>query len=55
MILQKMQNKPNIKIAKVGISSLLTSEYEDFVPFVAKKNKANCFVLRIACSVLRIC
>ena len=44
LICEKMKNKANFNIGKIGVSSLLTSEYENtwaFLFFFAAKNKAN--------------
>ena len=38
-----MKNEPNPPSADKFISYYMTSEYEDFMPFVGEKNKANPF------------
>ena len=41
-----LKNKPNVKLGKKDVSSLITNEYERFwvfLSFLAAKNKANLF------------
>jgi len=38
---KKMKNKANFAKGEMSVCSLLTSEYVDFMQFVAEKNKAN--------------
>jgi hypothetical protein len=37
-----LKNKPNFAGGEKTLSSIRTRYYEDFMPFVAEKNKANC-------------
>jgi hypothetical protein len=36
-----MQNKPNLRKAKMNVSSILTRDYKYFIPLAGQKNKPN--------------
>jgi hypothetical protein len=36
-----MQNKPNYKDAQMNVNSLITMDYENFIPLAGQKNKPN--------------
>jgi hypothetical protein len=36
-----MQNKPNFRKAKMNVSSILTTDYKNFIPLAGQKNKPN--------------
>ena len=46
-----MQNKPNFRKAKMNVNSLITMDYEIFIPLAGYKNKPNSNPLRQACVV----
>jgi len=36
-----MRNKPNFRKAKMSVSSIITTNYKDFIPLAGYKNKPN--------------
>jgi len=36
-----MQNKPNFRTSEIGVSSIITMNYNDFIPLAGRKNKPN--------------